>query len=211
MPLPLRYLIEHAEIHICILRYIDGRLGETASILSVTPWWREPAGKNERRPDSNTDVPVWTSTATRPIWRGGHRTRRSPDRSGAGGRTTHHMLDRCTAAPLAPRGGKRCVLCQRLPSTTTWGNRSILSKRALIVHAILFDAVWRFRVSATGGARPAGTGGVRAVGPGSDPRATGSARRCPATRQTYIIDSRTYRPDPVAGGDRHSLRAYRPG
>jgi len=129
--------------------------------------------KNRREPDSEADVPVWTPRVTRPIWRGGYRTRHSPDRSGAGGRTTHHKLDRCTGIPLAPRGGKRCVLCQRLPSTTTESNRPILSKRALIVHVILFDAVLRFCVSVTAGARPVGAAPVRPAASESSERATG--------------------------------------
>ncbi len=142
---PLRNLIEHAAIIICI------------PIYSGTAWSSHPSAlptalatrcvgvyKNGRRPDSEADVPVWTPTVTRPISRGGYRTRHSLDRSGAGGRTTHRMLDRCTGVPWAPRGGKRCVLCQRLPSTTTSSNRSILPKRALIVHVILSDAVLRF-------------------------------------------------------------------
>ena len=118
---------------------------------------------------------MWTATATRPTWLGGYRTRHSPDRSGAEDRATHHMLNRCTGAASVPRDGKRCVLCQRLPSTTTSGNRPVLSKRALIVHAILLDAVLRFRRTGRATGRQAVTSGIGASKPVVGPRANGNA------------------------------------
>ena len=87
-----------------------------------------------------------TPMATRPIWPGGYRTRHRPDRNDAGGRTTPHMLDICTGVPFAPRGGKRCVLCQRLPSTTTHIVGTKLPKRARIVYAVSLAAVRRFSI-----------------------------------------------------------------
>ena len=140
------------------------------------------ASKNVRKPDSKADVPVWTSTATRPTWLGGYRTRHSPDRSGAEGRTTHHMLNRCTGAASVPRYGKRCVLCQRLPSTTTSGNRPVLSKRALIVHAILPDAVLRFRRTGRATGRQAVTSGTESSESVVGSQANGNAGLRPTHR-----------------------------
>ena len=117
---------------------------QVVSPLSTGGSAGDPVSKNGRKPDSEADVPVWTPTVTRPISHGGYRTRHSLDRYGAGGRTTRRMLDRCTGVPWAPRGGKRCVLCQRLPSTTTLSLGAILPKRAMIVQPVSPDAVQRF-------------------------------------------------------------------
>jgi len=161
--------------------YTNMSLG--VSVPDVTDGTRG-ASKNVRKPDSKADVPVWMSTATRPTWLGGYRTRHSPDRSGAEDRATHHMPNRCTGAASVPRDGKHCVLCQRLPSTTTSGNRPALSKRALIVHAILLDAVLRFRRTGRATGRQAVTSGIGASKP-----VVGSRRQCWFRHivQEYII------------------------
>jgi len=131
-------------------RCFRGKNDTFTEVLGVTsaPGWRLERG--EKKGESPiVDVPVWTPRVTRPIWPDGCRSCHRSDRSGTGGRTTHHSSDRHTDVSFAPRGGKRCVLCQRLPSTTTPVKRTILTKRAQIVHVISPVAVLRFGRAAT--------------------------------------------------------------
>lgn len=136
--------------------------------------------KNWRRPDSEADVPVWTPTATRPIPHGGYRTRHSPGRCGAGGRTTTHISHICTGAPWIPRGGERCVLCQRLPSATTCGSRTIRPKRGQIVYAMFIRRCRAVHAGSVHSRPPLPIGGpTESVVPS---RATDS----PARHQQYV-------------------------